>query len=254
MTGEWDGLAGWWADEAVADPAFASDVLPLAVELLDGVEGPLLDLGCGEGRVLRGLAGSGIGLVGVDANPALAARASVTAPVVRARLPTLDWLADGVLGGAYAVLMIEHIADVAALFGAAHRAVRPGGVMVVVANHPLFTAQGAAPVTDLADGELLWRWGSYFGSHPVPTDIGGAMVTFHHRPLGELLTVAAGAAWALETLIERPLGDEAIARMPGYEGQEAFPRLAGFRWRKPSERSGRPTHSQPAPAAPSWPQ
>jgi SAM-dependent methyltransferase len=251
VTGEWDGLAVWWADEAVTDPAFASDVLPLAVELLDGVEGPLLDLGCGEGRVLRGLAGSGVQLVGVDANPTLAARASVTAPVVRARLPALDWLAGDVLGGAYAVLMIEHIEDLAALFGATHRAVRSGGVMVVVANHPVFTAEGAAPITGFADseaapstgfadGEVLWRWGSYFSSHPVPTDIGGPTVTFHHRQLGELLTVAADAGWVLETMIERPLSRDTLARMPGYEGQEGFPRLAGFRWRKPLVEIGTP--------------
>ncbi|MET0830896.1 MAG: class I SAM-dependent methyltransferase [Acidimicrobiia bacterium] len=240
MTDEGDRLAGWWADEAVTDPAFASDVLPLAVELLEGAPGPLLDLGCGEGRVLRGLAGSAVPLVGVDASAELAARASATAPVVRARLPALDWLAGDVLGGAYSVLMIEHIEDLAALFGAAHRAVRSGGVMVVVANHPVFTAEGAAPITGFADGEVLWRWGSYFSSHPVPTDIGGPTVTFHHRQIGELLTVAADAGWVLETLIERPLGRETLARMPGYEGQEGFPRLAGFRWRKPLEEIGTP--------------
>ncbi len=93
------------------------------MELLEGAPGPLLDLGCGEGRVLRGLAGSAVPLVGVDASAELAARASATAPVVRARLPALDWLAGDVLGGVYAVLMIEHIEDLAALFGAA----LPGG-------------------------------------------------------------------------------------------------------------------------------
>jgi SAM-dependent methyltransferase len=189
---------------------------------------------------MRGLAGSAVPLVGVDASAELAARASATAPVVRAQLPALDWLAGDVLGGVYAVLMIEHIEDLAALFGAAYRAVRPGGVMVVVANHPVFTAEGSAPITGFADGEVLWRWGSYFSSHPVPTDIGGATVTFHHRQLGELLTVAAAAGWVLEKLIERPLGRETLAGMPGYEGQEGFPRLAGFRWREPRAEIGTP--------------
>jgi SAM-dependent methyltransferase len=247
VTDEWDRLAGWWADEAVADPAFASDVLPLAAELLEGEPGPLLDLGCGEGRTLRGLARSAGPLVGVDANAELAARASAAAPVVRARLPSLDWVAGGVLGGAYAVLMIEHIEDIAALFEAVHRAVRSGGVMVVVANHPVFTAEGAAPITGFADGEVLWRWGSYFSSHPVPTDIGGPIVTFHHRRLGELLTLAAAAGWVLETLVERPLSGETLARMPGYEGQEGFPRLAGFRWRKPLEEARKPLEKNGTP-------
>jgi SAM-dependent methyltransferase len=157
VTDEWDRLAGWWADEAVADPAFASDVLPLAAELLAGVPGPLLDLGCGEGRTLRGLAGSIGPLLGIDASAELAARASAAAPVVRARLPFLDWVAGDVLGGAYAVLMIEHIEDIATLFAAVHRAVRSGGVMVVVANHPVFTAEGAAPITGFGGGGATSR-------------------------------------------------------------------------------------------------
>jgi hypothetical protein len=52
--------------------------------------------------------------------------------------------------------------------------------------------------------------------------------------------VAAAAGWVLETLIERPLGRETLAGMPGYEGQEGFPRLAGFRWRKPLEDGRKP--------------
>ncbi len=177
-------------------------------------------------------------MVGVDSNVALARRAAQTAPVVVARLPTLDWLGDGVLGGACAVLMVEHIAEPGILFAAVRRAVRPGGALVMVANHPLFTAEGAAPITDLADGEVLWRWGEYFTPGPVPTVIGGVTVTFHHRTMGELLTVAAAAGWAVEELVERPLAPTTIARMAGYEGQEGFPRLVGIRWRAAGDGSG----------------
>lgn len=232
MSDDWVDLAGWWVDEAAADPAFITDVFPLTVELLDEVEWPLLDLGCGEGRVLRALAGAGRTVIGVDINRRLAALAAAAAPVVRAELPRLDWLRDGALGGVYAVLVVEHIADLAGLCAAAHRAVRHGGAMVVVANHPAFTAPGGAPIADPDDGEVLWRWGDYFTPGPVPTEIGGRTVTFHHRSMGEMLTTAANAGWVLQRLIERPLSPAAIARIPGYRGQEGIPRLVGFRWRR----------------------
>lgn len=232
MSDDWVDLAEWWVDEAAADPAFTTDVLPLTVELLDGVEGPLLDLGCGEGRVLRALAGQGRTAVGVDANRRLAALAAVTAPVVRAQLPRIDWLREEALGGVYAVLVVEHISDLAGLCAAAHRVVRIGGAMVVVANHPAFTAPGAAPIADPDDSEVLWRWGEYFTAGPVPTDMGAKTVTFHHRSMGEMLTTAATSGWVLQRLVERPLSAAAIARMPGYHGQEGVPRLVGFRWRR----------------------
>ncbi len=232
VSDDWVDLASWWVDEAATDPAFTTDVLPLTAQLLDGVEGPLLDLGCGEGRMLRALAGAGRPLVGVDINGQLAALASTAAPVVRAGLPRLDWLREAALGGVYAVLVVEHIADLAGLCTAAHRVVRDGGAMVVVANHPAFTAPGASPIADPDDGEVLWRWGNYFTPGPVPIEIGGMTVSFHHRAMGEMLTTAAGAGWELQRLIERPLSAAAIARMPGYRGQEAVPRLVGFRWRR----------------------
>jgi hypothetical protein len=61
----------------------------------------------------------------------------------------------------------------------------------------------------------------------------GHTVTFHHRPLGVLLTAAADAGWHLERCIEQPLSADVMAAEPGYTGQECIPRLLGVRWRRP---------------------
>ncbi len=73
------------------------------------------------------------------------------------------------LDGAYCVLTLEHVPDHATLFSELARVVRRGGVAALVINHPVWTAPGSTPVTDV-DGEVLWRPGEYFsrGSSEVP--------------------------------------------------------------------------------------
>ncbi len=249
MTDEWEHLAGWWADEARSDAVFGTDVAPFTLSLIDGAgsgpdaesggdpfrrrsgtdDVPWLDLGCGEGRMLRRMTRP---VIGCDISHDLARLGASAAPVVRCRLPDLAWIRPGTLAGAYAVLTVEHIADLSALFESVRRVVRPEGSLVVVSNHPSFTADGSGPIIDLSDGEVLWRWGPYFETGAVPTILDGTRsVTFHHRPLGAILTTAAEAGWRLERCEERPLSTDAIAAHPGYQGQEFVPRLVGIRWR-----------------------
>lgn len=250
MGDEWFGDAGWWRDEVVDDDeVFRGEVLPLLTRLLggtvptdgpfdmtsDGGTGPWLDLGCGEGRVMRALTGGATTapVIGCDVSLDLARTASKTGPVVRCLLPGLRWLRPGSLAGAYAVLTVEHLADLAGFFSATWETVAGGGALVVVANHPAFTAADAGPVVDLTDGEVLWRWGPYTTAGPTETELtAGHAVTFHHRPLGVLLTAAARAGWCLERCIEQPLSADVIAAEPGYEGQGSIPRLLGARWRR----------------------
>jgi SAM-dependent methyltransferase len=230
---EWIELTNWWLAEIADDPIFRSDVLPLVRQMLPQGEGPWLDLGCGDGRTMRDL---GRTVFGCDISLPLLQRAARHGAAVRCRLPSLQWAADGVFAGAYAVLVAEHVADLIELLREAHRVVRTGGSLVIVSNHPAFTATEAGPVVDLTDGEVLWRWGTYFDAGPATIRIGGHAATVHHRPLGAILTRAAEAGWRLDMVEERPLSPAAVAAEPGYEGQEAIPRLVGFRWSKDSTR------------------
>jgi len=229
MSDDWTGAADWWRTEVAGDDVFATDVMPLVDELVTVGQGPWLDLGCGEGRVMRRLGGD---VVGCDVSGALLRTAAAWGPVVECRLPQLGWIRTAALAGAYAVLVLEHIADLDELLAQTHRVVRPGGWLVSVANHPAFTAAGSGPVVDVDDGELSWRWGPYLEAAETPTEVGGRVVTFHHRPVGVVLTAAARTGWVLDTMVERGLGAEAVAANPGYGGQEQLPRLVGWRWRR----------------------
>ncbi len=226
MADEWDTLAGVWAAAAERDPVFATDVLPLVASLI-GSTGRWLDVGCGEGRVRRQLE---VASIGCDISMELLQTARRSGAVVRCRLPSLGWLREGAVDGAYAVLVLEHLPDADRFFAETARVVRPGGSLVVVANHPAFTAAGSGPIVDLNDGEVLWRWGPYFEPAEVTIPLGTGEVTMHHRPLGALLTAAAGAGWSLSIMCEQPLSSAAVQAVPGYAGQGSMPRLVGLRW------------------------
>jgi SAM-dependent methyltransferase len=227
----WEGLADWWLSEVVDDPAYQDDVLPLALEVFAAPSGWVLDVGCGEGRVMRALADRMT--FGCDASSELLAVASEGGrPVVQAQLPGLGWLRPGSVAGAIAVMVIEHIARLDRMFAELAEVTTAGGTLTIVMNHPAYTAPRSGPIIDQSDGEILWRWGPYFSEAEAHEPAGDGTVVFHHRSMGMLLNAAAGSGWALERLEERPLSPGTIARHPGLAGQEHFPRLLGIRWRK----------------------
>ncbi|MBP1632304.1 MAG: putative methyltransferase [Acidobacteria bacterium] len=232
MTVPWDdAVADWWVEEVATDPVYADEVIPLALGALQPVAGGLyLELGCGEGEVMRALAGCGARVLGCDLSARLARRAARTGPVAVCRLPDLSWVRPGSLDGALAVLVLEHLPDGLGLFVAVAGAVRPGGVLALVSNHPAYTAPGSGPLVDPEDGEVLWRWGPYMEDGASTEPAGGGTVTFHHRPLGVLLTAAAAAGWSLESLVEHGVGEERAAADPLLGAQRQIPRLLAVRW------------------------
>ena len=224
---EWDQLANWWLSE-VGDPAYEHDVQPLLDILLAGLDGPSLDMGCGDGRLFERLPSP---VIGCDLSRYLLEHARRRGmAVVQTHLPDLDWLQPASVTVAVACLVLEHLPDALAFFEATRRVVRPGGSLVLVANHPAYTSGGAGPVVDQSDGEVLWRWGSYLFDSISAEPAGNGSVVFHHRSLGSLLTTAARTGWDLRHVAEAAASDETIDRVPALGGQEHMPRLIGLRW------------------------
>ena len=156
----WEHLADWWLEE-VRDPAYDELVTPILVELMNEVPagGVVADLGSGDGRlmpVVRELTGGAV--VGVELVEQLARQSE--RPAVISRLPSIPF-DDAAIDGAYAVLVLEHIEDHLAFFEEVARVVRPGGYLIVISNHPIWTAPGSTPIAD-THGETLWRPGIYF--------------------------------------------------------------------------------------------
>ena len=234
--GTWDDVAAWWIGEVGDDPVYREDVGPIFDRLMDGYDQPVVDLGCGEGQWLRRL-DPAVTAFGTDASAELLSRARATAPVARADLPDLSWVRDGAVGTAVSIFVLDLLADHERFFAETARVVRSGGTLVVVINHPAFTAPGSGPFLD-PDFDVFWRWGNYLenGTEEIPA--GDGSVTMYHRSTATLLTAAATAGWSLEAMVEAPLGPAAIEREPAYVGQESIPRFLGVRWRRTEPVSG----------------
>lgn len=213
-------MTDWWLSEVSGDAAYATVVTPLLLEVLEPERGKLyLDVGCGEGRVMRAVSDSGARVHGVDINPDLASLAGDAMVAHALALPIKDDRYDG----AYSVLTLEHIPDHVAFFKEVARVTRPGGVLVVVINHPIWTAPESTPITD-SNGEVLWRPGGYFSAGTSVVPAGGAQVVFHHRTMANLLNGASHGGWNLEQMIEQPHHE--------FEAQRGIPRLLACRWRR----------------------
>lgn len=228
----WDRLDRWWLEELATDPAYQEEIEPLLVSLLDPESGRLyLDLGCGEGRLLRAVSAFASRVIGCDLSVLLLKRARQHGPVVRAVLPSLDWLRAESIDGALVGLVLEHLEDETALFEQTARVVKPGGTLALVINHPVWTAPESSPVED-AGGETLWRPGRYFGRGHSDEPAGKRKVRFYHRTVADLFNAASRGGWDLQRMEERGISPEQVARIPDYAGQEHIPRLLGIRWQR----------------------
>jgi SAM-dependent methyltransferase len=225
----WDDVARWWVDAVRDDPANSTDFLDLLAELLPADVhggGLTLDVGCGEGQLMRVWRGT---IIGTDVSMPLLRRARSAGPVLCCRLPDLGWARSEAFDRGICMGVLDVVADCQALFRELHRVIRPHGHLIGVTNHPVSTAPSAEPLVD-PNGEILWRWGTYLRPGRIEQEMGDRSVVLHHRPLGDLVTAAADAGWRLEQLIEHGPSTATRARYPDYFGQEHVPVLLGIRW------------------------
>lgn len=172
-----------------------------------------LDIGCGEGRLLRDLARRGHRVLGLDAAPTMVRGARDAAPELAvvngdaAALPFADAIADL----AVAFMSLHDIDEMDQAVLEASRVLEEGGALCMAVVHPLNSA-GRFSGRD-AQAPFVVA-GSYLESRRYQDDIerDGLPMTFHshHRPLEDYSYALENAGLVIEAIREVTV-DEASA-------------------------------------------
>ena len=185
-----------------------------------------LELGCGEGRVVRDLTGRGHRVVGLDASPTLLGHARGADPSGRyvladaARVPFADGAFDLVV--AYNSLM--DIEDMEAAVHEAARVLETGGSLCVCVTHPINDAgEFASREPDAA----FVIDGSYLDKRPFEGTFerNGLLMTFRGwvYPLEAYGRALEEAGFAIEAMREPPATAAAVERDPSERRWQRVP-------------------------------
>jgi SAM-dependent methyltransferase len=229
-------LVGGCSDVVARLADGASYLHPQHHQLVGDVAGKrLLDLGCGDGAELLSWARLGASVVGVDNSPRQLAVAQQGADALglvpdRCRLVLADLLQlpDDLLRGEFDVVfssaVTSWIGDLERWFGSVHRALRPGGIFVLGAGHPVaqYFRERLRGATD---------WPSYFQEGPFvemrdasdrwnPAGEHLTTVQWMHT-LGHIVTAVAQSGLRVTHLRELPDNAESYGpiNVPGGPGE-----------------------------------
>ena len=167
-------------------------------ELLPPPRGLTLDVGCGEGRVSRELAGRGYDVVGIDAAAALVDEARAADPGGRYEVASIDALpvAAGAAELVICVNVLPHIHDLEAAAVELARVLSPGGRLLIGTIHPV----AQAGTYDEEAGELRIR--DYFDREREAVALGEHTVHHERRTIDDYLRPLLGAGFVLTELRE----------------------------------------------------
>jgi SAM-dependent methyltransferase len=175
------------------------------LQLLPPPPGPVLDLGCGEGRFPRDLKARGYQVVGVDASPTLIEHARAADPAGDYRVADAASVpfADASVPLVTAMLSLHDMDDMEGAVAEAVRVLAPGGRFCVAVVHPINS--GGHFASSAADAPFIMR-DSYFEKRRYSDTVerAGLRMTFTslHRPLEAYVAAFGSAGLTVERLVE----------------------------------------------------
>ena len=232
----WETHSGWWQEEFTdgADPEYEEQILPIVERHLQGAQ-RVLDVGCGEGQLSRRAAGLGAQVVGLDPtwNQITVARERAGGPeYARARaeqLPCRDAAFDAVV----MCLVVEHLDPFEPAIHEMARVLEPGGICLLLMNHPLLQCPDSGWVDDHIMGEQYWRVGPYLPDDSNIEEVSpGVNLPFMHRPLSRYVHVMGAVGLPIEDMDEPPPPPGFLAAASEYGDASSIPRLMVLRARR----------------------
>lgn len=217
----WNQIADWYVDHLKERGDYQHDLIfPGTLTLLEPKSGgTYIDLACGEGSFLQGLAtqihrGN---LFGMDAAPKLIDHAKrnlqqhsalrgtfLVGDASRANSPLPADTADGVT----CLMAIQNIKHIAGVFEHAARILRPNGAFVIVLNHPCFRQPRQSGWGWDEERKLQYRRiDRYKESYEMPIiahpgSAPSVTTTSYHRPLETYINSLAAAGLIIDRLEE----------------------------------------------------
>jgi SAM-dependent methyltransferase len=209
----WEGHAGPWATWARTrghDYHYELLNLPQFLKLLPAPGRLTVDVGCGEGRLGRALAGNGHAVIGVDSSPTLVRLARDGGghrEVLEASAQAIP-LPDGCAELVTAFMSLHDMDDLDGAFGEAARLLGRGGHLCFAVPHPfaeMNRERAGAP--------------GYFTPHRYADVVerDGVRMTFEswRRPLSGYTEALERAGFVIEALREPAPDDSALSAAPG---------------------------------------
>ncbi len=201
------------------------------LQILPPPNGPMLDVGCGEGRFPRDLKARGYAVIGIDGSASMIEHAHTADPDGDYRVADAAELPfeDASVRLVTAFMSLHDIDDMEAAVREIARILPPGGRLAAAIVHPIASAGRFAERTPVAPFVIresyfeLRRYADY-----VERD--GLRMTFtsNHRPLEAYFAALESAGLLVERLVE--VGD--TTDPPGDRWQR-IPLFLHFRARKP---------------------
>jgi SAM-dependent methyltransferase len=208
LASAWEDHANEWIEWArtSAHDGFWTGTWPALRAMLPGPGGgPVIDVGCGEGRAARELVNLGYQrIVGVERSPTLAAAAAAASPEApiligdAAALPVADASAGLVL----ACMSLLDVDDFTGAVSEIGRVLRPGGTLCLAVVHPFASAQDVSSMHTgafrVSDPYLDQR--RYVDS--IERDGLAMTFTSMHRPLSAYTSALFANGMAITALTE----------------------------------------------------
>lgn len=188
----------------------------------------VLDLGCGFGWFCRWAKEHGAAHVtGVDVSENMLARARDEggAPVIEYMKADMEGLTlpEAAFDLVYSSLALHYVGKLDQLMAAVHRALKPGGALVVSVEHPMMTAPAHAVWSVDGEGRKAWPVNRYLDEGPCTTDWLTKGVIKQHRTLATYLNLLVGVGFDIAHVEEWGPTPEQIAVRPDFAPEHQRP-------------------------------
>ena len=232
----WETHSGWWQREFTdgADAEYEEQIIPTVVRHLAGAR-RVLDVGCGDGQIARRAAELGAQVVGLDPtwNQITVARDRAGGPAYSRAMAEQLPCRDGSFDAVVMCLVVEHLDPFEPAIHEMARVLEPGGICLLLMNHPLLQCPDSGWVDDHIMGEQYWRVGPYLKPDSTIEEVSpGVNLPFMHRPLSRYVHVMGEVGLLIEDMDEPAPPPGFLAEAWEYGDASSIPRLMVLRARR----------------------